>query len=125
MNQDGSVQLQVGATEIGQGADTVLGQIAAEAIGIPFDMVHIISTQDTDVSPFDTGAYASRETYVSGLAVKKAGEEIKAKLLERVHWLTDIPLSALDVVNGWVVWSHSGERIMSVEDVAMDSYYTE
>jgi xanthine dehydrogenase molybdenum-binding subunit len=125
MNQDGSVQLQVGATEIGQGADTALGQIAAEAIGIPFEMVHIISTQDTDVSPFDTGAYASRQTYVSGLAVKKAGEEIKAKVLERVHWLTDIPLSALDVVNGWVIWAHSGEKIMSVEDVAMNSYYDE
>lgn len=125
LNQDGSVQLQIGATEIGQGADTTLGQIAAEAMGIPFDKVHVISTQDTDVTPFDTGAYASRQTYVSGMAVKKAGEEVKAKILERAHRMTDIPLQALDVVNGWVVWAHSGEQVMSVEEVAMDSYYNE
>ena len=71
LNQDGSVQLQVGATEIGQGSDTVFAQIVAETIGIKFEQVHVISTQDTDISPFDTGAYASRQTYITGMAVKK------------------------------------------------------
>ena len=69
MNQDGSVQLQVGATEIGQGSDTVLSQIAAEVLGLPYEMVHIVSQQDTDIT-FDLGAYASRQTFVSGAAVK-------------------------------------------------------
>ena len=73
LNQDGTVQLQLGATEIGQGGDTVFCQMAAQAVGIPAEDVHIISTQDTDTAPFDTGAYASRQTYVTGKAIKKVG----------------------------------------------------
>ena len=61
LNQDGSIQLMMGATEIGQGADTVFTQMAAEVLGVTEDKVYIISTQDTDVTPFDTGAYASRQ----------------------------------------------------------------
>src|SRR5699024_8900521 len=77
LNQDGSIQLQMGATEIGQGADTVFAQMAAETTGITEEKIHVISMQDTDVTPFDTGAYASRQTYVSGMAVKKTGELLK------------------------------------------------
>ena len=50
LNQDGSIQVQVGETEIGQGADTAFAQMAAETLGIPYEMVHVISTQDTDVT---------------------------------------------------------------------------
>ena len=71
LNQDGSCQLFMGATEIGQGADTVFTQMAAEASGIRYEDVYVCSTQDTDTAPFDTGAYASRQTYVSGMACKK------------------------------------------------------
>ena len=82
LNQDGSMQLQMGATEIGQGADTVFTQMAAEVTGITEDKVNVMSTQDTDVTPFDTGAYASRQTYVSGMAVKKTGAILKEKILD-------------------------------------------
>ncbi len=75
MNQDGSVQVQVGATEIGQGSDTVFSQMAAETIGIPFDMVTIVSQQDTDITPFDTGSYASRQSFIAGQAIKKQQEK--------------------------------------------------
>ena len=61
LNQDGSVQLTLGATEIGQGADTVFSQMVAETLHTDMEHVHIMSTQDTDISPFDTGAYASRQ----------------------------------------------------------------
>lgn len=71
LNQDGSVQVQMGATEIGQGADTAFTQMAAETLGISTDRVHIVSQQDTDLTPFDTGAYASRQSYVSGAALKQ------------------------------------------------------
>lgn len=81
MNQDGSVQLQIGATEIGQGSDTVFAQMVAETLGITIDMVHVISTQDTDITPFDTGSYASRQSFVSGAAVKKAAIEVRDKIL--------------------------------------------
>ncbi len=81
LNQDGSMQLCMGATEIGQGADTVFTQMAAETTGITPDRIYVVSTQDTDTTPFDTGAYASRQTYVSGMACKKCAEELRAKIL--------------------------------------------
>jgi xanthine dehydrogenase molybdenum-binding subunit len=123
MNQDGSVQIQVGAVEIGQGSDTVFSQMAAETIGIPVDMVHLISGQDTEITPFDTGAYASRQTYISGMAVKKAAAEIKAKVLRHCELMTDIPPHALDIVDAWIVYQHNGEIIMPLAEVALDSYY--
>ncbi|HQD76831.1 MAG TPA: xanthine dehydrogenase molybdenum-binding subunit XdhA [Bacillota bacterium] len=123
LNQDGSVQLQIGATEIGQGSDTVLAQMTAETIGIPVEIVHVLSTQDTDLTPFDTGAYASRQTYISGMAVVKAAEEIKAKVLNYASGMTGIPAGSMDIVNAWLVYKHNGERIISLADVALDSYY--
>lgn len=87
LNQDGSIQLCMGATEIGQGADTVFSQMAAETTGISYDKVYIVSTQDTDTTPFDTGAYASRQTYVSGMACKKCGEELRAKILDYAAYM--------------------------------------
>ena len=123
LNQDGSIQLQVGATEIGQGSDTVFAQMAAETIGISMEMVSVVSSQDTDITPFDTGSYASRQTYVSGMAVKKAAEEIKMKALNYAWGMTDIPASALTIVDGWIVYIHNGEKVLSLADVALDSYY--
>ena len=87
LNQDGSAQLFLGATEIGQGADTVFTQMAAETTGISPDKIYIESTQDTDTSPFDTGAYASRQTYVTGKAVKKCAEEFRGKLLDYAAYM--------------------------------------
>ena len=123
MNQDGSVQLQLGATEIGQGSDTVFAQMVAEVLGLPMYMVHVISTQDTDITPFDTGSYASRQTYVSGMAVEKAALEVKKKVLEVAHRMTDIPAHLLDLQDQYIVFKESGERVIALEVVAMQSYY--
>ena len=95
LNQDGSLQLCMGATEIGQGADTVFTQMAAETTGISFDKVYIVSTQDTDTTPFDTGAYASRQTYVSGKACKKCGEELREKILDYAAYMLNHDLTDL------------------------------
>ena len=99
MNQDGSVQLQIGATEIGQGSDTVFGQMVSEVLGLPLDMVHVISNQDTDITPFDTGSYASRQTFVSGAAVKKAALEVKDKVLQFASDKCGLDKEALDMEN--------------------------
>ncbi len=123
MNQDGSVCLQMGATEIGQGAATVFSQMAAETVGIPYDMVHFEEFTDTDICPFDTGAYASRQTYVGGKAVKKAGLIIKDKVLDRASALLSLEKGDLDVKGGFIVRIDNGERVSSVEDIALDSYY--
>lgn len=87
LNQDGSIQLCMGATEIGQGADTVFTQMAADATGISFDRIYAVSTQDTDTTPFDTGAYGSRQTYVSGMACKACGEKLRQEILEYAAYM--------------------------------------
>lgn len=83
LNDDGFYNLMVGATEIGQGSDTVLTQIAAEALMTSVDKV-IIYSSDTDLTPFDVGAYASSTTFVSGNAVYKAAMDLKDEMLKEV-----------------------------------------
>lgn len=79
LNDDGSFNLLVGATDLGTGSDTVLAQIAAETLGVPLDEV-VIYSSDTDFTPFDTGAYASSTTFISGGAVLKAAEEVSEQI---------------------------------------------
>ena len=124
LNQDGSVHLQVGATEIGQGSDTAFAQMAAETLGIPIDQVHVVSTQDTDVTPFDTGAYASRQTYVGGQAVMRTAQQLKEKILGYVDAISDLEARDLDIRDGHIVIARIPETaVMSLGDVAMDAYY--
>ncbi|GAB4565781.1 MAG: molybdopterin-dependent oxidoreductase [Anaerolineales bacterium] len=73
MNDDGSFNLLVGATDLGTGSDTVLAQMAAEVLGVPVDDI-ICYSSDTDFTPFDKGAYASSTTYISGTAATKAAQ---------------------------------------------------
>ncbi|MCC6904623.1 MAG: molybdopterin-dependent oxidoreductase, partial [Anaerolineae bacterium] len=73
MNDDGSFNLLVGATDLGTGSDTVLTQMAAEVLGCPPEDF-ITYSSDTDFTPFDKGAYASSTTYISGMAVVRAAE---------------------------------------------------
>jgi len=122
LNQDGSVQLQMGATEIGQGADTVFSQMAAEAIGVDFEDVHIVSFQDTDVAPYDAGAYASRQTYVSGTAVKKAGQELRAKILAFAHQLYPAAQGDLDLRDHKIV-DAVGNVVCDLPGLALEAYY--
>ena len=122
LNQDGTVQLQMGATEIGQGADTVFSQMAAEAIGIDTEDVHIVSQQDTDVTPYDSGAYASRQTYVSGTAVKKAGETLRAKILDFARRLSPDAPGELDL-RDHAIWDGDGEKVWDLPAFALESYY--
>ncbi len=79
LNEDGSVNLMVGATDIGQGSDTVLAQMCAQELGIAYEKVRVLSS-DTDLTPFDVGAYASSTTYVSGGAVVKAARLVRDQL---------------------------------------------
>ncbi|HVN55915.1 MAG TPA: molybdopterin cofactor-binding domain-containing protein [Anaerolineaceae bacterium] len=82
MNDDGSFNLLIGATDLGTGSDTVLGQMAAEVLGVPLEDM-IVYSSDTDFTPFDKGAYASSTTYISGTAVVKAAEKVAERIRVR------------------------------------------
>jgi putative selenate reductase molybdopterin-binding subunit len=79
INDDGSFNLLVGATDLGTGSDTVLAQLAAEILGCPIDDI-IVYSSDTDFTPFDKGAYASSTTYISGGAVVKAAKQVAEQI---------------------------------------------
>jgi len=81
LNDTGFYNLMVGATDIGQGSDTILAQIAAESLKTTLDKI-IVYSSDSDLTPFDTGAYASSTTYVSGNAVKKAADQMLEMIIE-------------------------------------------
>ena len=74
INDDGSFNLMVGATDLGTGSDTILAQMAAEQLGVDVEDI-IVYSSDTDFTPFDKGAYASSTTYISGGAVVKAAKK--------------------------------------------------
>jgi len=142
LNQDGSVQVQLGETEIGQGADTVFTQMAAETLGIPWQNVHVISTQDTDITPFGLGAYGSRQTYVGGAAVHEAALLLKGKILDAARGYfarkkispdvksnDDLDISVnsdnLDIIDGNIVLvSRNNEKLMSLGELATETLYS-
>ncbi len=90
MNDDGSFNLHIGATDLGTGSDTVLGQIAAERLGCTLDKL-IVRSSDTDVTPFDKGAYASSTTYISGGAVARAAEEAAQQIKAVAADMSGVP----------------------------------
>jgi len=96
MNDDGSFNLLVGATDLGTGSDTVLAQMAAEVLGVMVDDI-IIYSSDTDFTPFDKGAYASSTTYISGAAVTKAAEQAAQRIRQRAASMFNLDSSAQSV----------------------------
>ncbi len=100
VHEDGSAAtLYTGATDIGQGSDTVLCQMAAEAMGFVYERMKIVAA-DTETTPHDFGAYASRQTLMSGAAVKQAGEEVKKQLLAMAGEMMQVAPEELDCREG-------------------------
>jgi len=98
----GTASLLTGSAEIGQGSDTALAMIAAEALGVPLDCIKVRSG-DTDLS-VDLGAYSSRQTLMTGHAAKQAAEDVKRQVLEVLAVRLNVPIEEMDVKNGHVVF---------------------
>lgn len=124
LNQDGSVTLQLGETEIGQGADTAFSQMAAEVLGISTDEVHVMSNQDTDITPFGTGAYASRQTYVGGFSIAKTAGLLKQKILDYAYILTNMPPAITDIKNSMIIRTTDNRELISLRDLSTEALYS-
>lgn len=125
INDDASFNLLVGATDLGTGSDTALAQIAAEVLGVRTEDI-IVTSSDTDTTPFDVGAYASSTTYISGTAVKKAAEQAASQIKRRALIFFDeegVDVKAEEIVlkNGFAV-APNGEKI-ALEKIALDSLH--
>lgn len=124
LNQDGSISLQLGETEIGQGADTAFAQMAADSVGLTLDKINVVSCQDTDITPFGTGAYASRQTYVGGLTIKQTGEMLKMRILDYASKLSEISIDELDIVDNNIVVKADNKVVMTVGELATTALYS-
>ncbi len=121
MNDDGSFNLLIGATDLGTGSDTILAQMAAEVLGIPLEDV-IVYSSDTDFTPFDKGAYASSTTYISGGAVRKAALRIKDQILEHAKLMLDISDPSDLVLENRKVIAPDG-RSVTLAEIALSSLH--
>ncbi|MDR0840473.1 MAG: xanthine dehydrogenase molybdenum-binding subunit XdhA [Christensenellaceae bacterium] len=124
LNQDGSIQLQMGETEIGQGSDTAFAQMAAETLGIPVEQVHIISSQDTDLTPFGLGSYASRQTYVGGFAIRQTALLMKQRIQQYASEMTRVAPFDIDIVDGNILRTTDGRVLMTLGDLATEAIYS-
>jgi CO/xanthine dehydrogenase Mo-binding subunit len=97
--EDGSVLLNTGSVDIGQGSNTVLSQICAEALRIPLERVSIASP-DTDGSPYNWGTTASRVTYMTGTSVLRAAAEVERKVKEQAADMLECAAGDLELLPG-------------------------
>ena len=122
VNEDGTATLLTGTVETGQGSLTVLGQIAAEELGISTDDVHVVSA-DTDTTPMDTGAIASRTTYVTGNAIKLAAENAKQVLFEVAAPMLDVRPDQLEAIDRKIQVKYFPQRCLPIADVALQAQF--
>ncbi|MDX9784893.1 MAG: molybdopterin-dependent oxidoreductase [Spirochaetia bacterium] len=121
LQDGGCFKLRVGATDLGTGSDTILAQIAAQELGVPFSSINVYAS-DTDHTPFDVGAYASSTTYVSGNAVLSAAKKMKAILIEAVAQRHGI--SNDDVrFDGEKFHRNDGSFIQDLNSLSLDTLY--
>ncbi len=117
LNRDGRVELHTGIVDVGQGAHTVLAQMASEAFGCGYEDMRVVSG-DSDVAPHSPITAGSTATFSAGLAVKKASENLRDGLLELASTYLERPKEGLDVRGGFVVSNLEGKRLASVSEVA-------
>ena len=118
----GTFSVKLAATDLGQGLKTVIGQIAAESLGVPLEAV-VVDTGDTDSAPHDMGTFASRATHRVGNAVIMAATEAKQALLEVAAEEMEAAPEDLEVRDGHVSVKGSPQRTMSVFDVALAAHF--
>jgi putative selenate reductase molybdopterin-binding subunit len=128
INDDGSFNLLVGATDLGTGSDTVLAQQAAEVLGVRLDDI-IVYSSDTDFTPFDKGAYASSTTYISGAAVVQSAQKVAQRIRVRAaRMMTEIGGEELDpqeirLADGQA-WAPDGQSV-TLAEVALNALHHE
>jgi CO/xanthine dehydrogenase Mo-binding subunit len=101
LDESGRVTLVSGASELGQGSETVLAMIVAEQLGVPLEAVSVVQS-DTEIKPWDVGAHASRTTFVAGNSARLAAIEIRQKLLESAAEVLEADPADLEIRDGLI-----------------------
>jgi CO/xanthine dehydrogenase Mo-binding subunit len=116
LDHQGMFTLFTGAAEIGQGSDTVLCQIAASEMGIGIEDIRLIRG-DTALTPDAGATSASRQTYISGNAVREAAARLRLMVLENASGLLDVPMKELTIEDALIKSTRDGEILTTLEEV--------
>lgn len=114
VEEDGSIYLFTGAADTGQGSDTTMAQIAAHELGVSYERIRIRAA-DTETTPFDTGSFASRVTFISGNATKNAAADVKRQILEIVGRELKVDKDALELQNEKVLRKETAISLMTFD----------
>lgn len=117
LGEDGSYTLNLGATDMGTGCDTILSQMAADILETDIDNI-IAFGVDTDVSPYDSGSYASATTYVTGMAVTDACQKLRAQIQKLGAEMLEKKPEEVDF-DGKAVYELDGDRKVTLEEIAV------
>jgi CO/xanthine dehydrogenase Mo-binding subunit len=120
LNEDGSLNVLTSSVELGQGAKTVLAQIAAEAMQLPVGSVSV-SNPDTDLTPYDQQTSSSRTTYSMGGAIAKAASDLKRQLSECAAELLEVSVDDLILADGRVGVRGSPGRSLGYDEIVRRS----
>lgn len=118
LHDSGDYTLYIGVTDMGQGCDTVTAQMAAEILEVPMKKI-IVNSADTDVSPYDPGAYASSGTYVTGNAVILAAKKMREEVMKMASFLMKTPVEELEYM-GEYVQDKNGNQL-SIKEIGVRS----
>ncbi|HEX9118617.1 MAG TPA: molybdopterin cofactor-binding domain-containing protein [Anaerolineae bacterium] len=116
INEDGTVQLRTGASDLGTGAKTVIAQIVAEALGVCYEDIKVVAG-DTDSTPYDLGAYASRTTFIVGGAAQRAAVEARAQILAIAAARLGVEVGRLDASEGVIRVAGEPGRMLTFREV--------
>lgn len=117
LGDDGNYTLLIGATDMGTGSDTILAQMAAEVLETELEKI-IVHAADTDISPYDPGSYASSTTYVTGMAVYKASQVLKEKIIVAGAEFLGVEKEQAEF-DGTAIRASQGDRSISITDIAV------
>lgn len=118
LSEDGSLTLSLGGQEIGQGAHTVMAQMVAATLGVPFEWVRVANTIDTQYSPYEWQTVASRLTWSMGNAVVRAAQDARQQILAMVAEAWNERPEDLDIINGEVI-SYASEETVSLKNIVI------
>lgn len=121
LNDDGFYTLMIGATDMGTGCDTILAQMAADCLDTEFDNI-VVHGVDTDLSPYDTGSYASSTTYLTGMAVVKTCETLRNKILAEGARLLGCPAEDCEF-DGKQVLCTKSNKSLSLAEIGNSTYF--
>ena len=125
VEEDGSVYLFTGAADTGQGSNTALSQIVAHELGVSYSRIKC-KAGDTEITPFDTGSFASRVTFISGNAALLGARDAKKQILEIVAKDNNLNMDDLDIKAEKVIFSAKDKetKILMTFDKALDLCYS-